>query len=86
MDYISQIDRVADLDFQEMATRMKIDQPALFLVDFCSLLYDKAIGYYETVKNSTQSAAQTRAFKIGHVLVNSNQVRFGTWYLVTFAG
>jgi hypothetical protein len=76
MEYLGKIDTLPDLDFAALATRMKIDESPLFLVDFCSLLYEKAVGYYEKAKNAGHSVVQFKAFKIGHVLVNSNQAGF----------
>ena len=75
MEYIGCITSLASLDFEALDSKMKIEQPALFLVDFCSLLYEKAIGYYEKPKNTSHSLVQHKAFKIGHILVNSNQAR-----------
>ncbi len=76
MEYLGKIDTLTDLDFAALATRMKIDESPLFLVDFCSLLYEKAVSYYEKAKNAGHSMVQFKAFKIGHVLVNSNQAGF----------
>jgi hypothetical protein len=77
MEYIGHIESVADMDFAALADKMKIEQGVLFLADFCSLLYEKAVGYYEKAKNTTQSTVQNKAFKIGHVLVNSSQAGVG---------
>ncbi len=84
MEYLGKIDTLPDLDFAALATRMKINQSPLFLVDFCSLLYEKAVGYYEKAKNAGHSIVQFKAFKIGHVLVNSNQAGFIQNFLIFF--
>ena len=75
MEYIGLISQAAEIDFPGLATKSKIEHSPVFLADLCSLLYERAVGYYETANNTSQSTAQSRAFKIGHVLINSNQAR-----------
>jgi hypothetical protein len=74
MEYLSQIDNIGSIDFAALLAKTKIDQPLLYLVELCCLLNEKAVSYYEQPTNSSWSRLQPKAFKIGHVLINSSQV------------
>jgi hypothetical protein len=74
MEYLSQIENVGDIDFAALLAKTKMEQPLLYLVELCSLLNEKAVSYYEDPKNRTWNRQQPKAFKIGHILINSNQV------------